>query len=267
MPMHIRVYAGRWAQQGGAMNYRLERGQPSGGQRAGLLRDVAKALREKDREKLARLRAQVDEVRKRKRGALRDVRSQCRRARREVRERVRQYRESERQRINAEVGRMRDAAQLTCAMKQEAVRDAAAQESTKARRALAAERQLQRDLRSAEQWERQKLRRLPRVPHEARSESDDRVRANIDPSLVPVFEKVKRSIKGNPRMSRTEAFLHWVEENPGDAVALQQAAADEEIKKLLREQREAERDARRRRKRAYKPSKAELDEYLRGVPF
>lgn len=236
-------------------------------QRARFLKDIAQTLRMKDREKLQALKDQIAEVKKRRRGALRLVVSKCRRARRNLRAQVKSYREQERARINEEVERMREAARLTCHMRKEAVKDAAMKAESKARRALQAERQLQRDLKSAEQYRRQKERAIRRTPSEARAESDDRVRANIDPELVPVFEKVKRSIKGTPHMSRTEAFLQWVEENPGDAVAIQQAAADVELKRLLKEQREAERLAKRRRARSYKPSKAELEAYLQGVPF
>lgn len=249
-------------------SFALQESVPSKkGERARFLREVAEDLRRKDRQKLAKLREDIERVRKQRRAALRDVRSQCRAGRRALRDQVHSYREQERARINKQVEEMRAAAQLTCAMKREAVRDTAAQKEAKARRELAAERQLQRDLRAADQWQRQKLRALPSIPHERRKESDDEVRQNVDPSLWPVWERVKRSIKGTARMSRTEAFLHWVEENPGDAVALQQQAADAEIKRLVKEQRAAEREAKRRRARTYKPSKAELAAYLEGVPF
>ena len=37
---------------------------------------------------------------------------------------------------------------------------------------------------------------------------------------------MKKKIKGGPRRSRTEAFLEWAEENPGEIVAIQQAGAE-----------------------------------------
>lgn len=238
-----------------------------GRQRAAFLKQIAQTLRAKDREKLQALKAQIAEVKKRRRGALRLVVTKCRRAGRDLRAQVKSYREQERARINQEVERMREAARLTCHMRKEAVKDAAMKLEAKAKRTLQAERQLQRDLKTAEQYGRQKERALRVTAREQQAESDDRVRANIDPELLPVWEKVKRSIKGSPKMSRTEAFLHWVEENPGDAVAIQQDAADAELKRLLREQREAEREAKRRRARSYRPSKAELAAHLEGVPF
>lgn len=58
-----------------------------------------------------------------------------------------------------------------------------------------------------------------------RRQSDDAVRANIPAELVRVFEKVKRGVRGSPHMSRTEAFLHWVEENPDEVLAIQDVRA------------------------------------------
>src|SRR6185295_17647714 len=68
----------------------------------------------------------------------------------------------------------------------------------------------------------------------ARGESDDEVRANIPPDLVPLFERVKRGIKGSARESRTEAFLRYVEEHPRE----QFAAVDDATDALIREMEE-----------------------------
>jgi hypothetical protein len=58
-----------------------------------------------------------------------------------------------------------------------------------------------------------------------RSESDDEVRANLPADLVPLLERVKRSIKAGPRQSRTEAFLEYAEEHPGEGCAPSPPAA------------------------------------------
>src|SRR5436190_6590454 len=42
-------------------------------------------------------------------------------------------------------------------------------------------------------------------------------------------------------MSRTEAFLHWVEENPDEVLAIQEADAEKQFRKLLAEQARLER--------------------------
>jgi hypothetical protein len=88
--------------------------------------------------------------------------------------------------------------------------------------------------------EEAKLGRGPRKARttktEREAESDCAVRANLPPELVTVFNKVKRHIKGTPRKSRTEAFLEWAEENPGEVYAAQQREADRELAKLIAEE-------------------------------
>lgn len=55
---------------------------------------------------------------------------------------------------------------------------------------------------------------------EGKAESDAEVLRNIDAELVPIWEVVKKSITGSAKRSRTEAFLHWVEENPDEIQAI-----------------------------------------------
>lgn len=74
-------------------------------------------------------------------------------------------------------------------------------------------RQLRAIGRSAKGREKERTRRGPSVA-ERRAESDDEVRASIDADLIPLWEKIKRSIKGSARLSRTDEFLHYVHEHP-----------------------------------------------------
>ena len=71
---------------------------------------------------------------------------------------------------------------------------------------------------------------------EALQESDDAVERDIDPSLVPVWRRVKRQFVDTPRMSRSEAFLHWVEEHPEEVAVLQEQVAMPTEESLEREQ-------------------------------
>ena len=59
--------------------------------------------------------------------------------------------------------------------------------------------------------------------------------AYIPRGLVKVFDKVRRHIKGSDRKCRTEAFLEWVEENPGEVYAIQERDAQREIARAVRE--------------------------------
>jgi hypothetical protein len=75
-------------------------------------------------------------------------------------------------------------------------------------------------------------------------ESDDEVRRNLDPPLVPVFNAVKRYIKPTARMDRTEAFLQWAHENPDEVLSLMQHDADRYLAQLLAEQSHTEKQLR-----------------------
>lgn len=99
---------------------------------------------------------------------------------------------------------------------------------------------------------------------ERRAESDDEVRSNIPPELVALFERVKRGIKASPRMSRTEAFLHYAEENPDDVLA----SADDKTDALIRRELEAQYGEARRSLRRPPPRPPRYTpEQLAAVPF
>lgn len=83
------------------------------------------------------------------------------------------------------------------------------------------------------------------VKAEQRRESDDEVRSNLPPDLAAVFTRVRRSIHGNARISRTEAFLHWAEENPGEVYAMQSEAAERDLARMVAEHHRLERHSRR----------------------
>jgi hypothetical protein len=80
-----------------------------------------------------------------------------------------------------------------------------------------------------------------------RSESDDEVRQNIPSDLVHLFDRMKRSIKAGSRMSRTEAFMQYVHENPREKYAASEDATDAIIREMQARQR-AGGDRRRRRR-------------------
>jgi hypothetical protein len=93
---------------------------------------------------------------------------------------------------------------------------------------------------------RQRRKEAPAITRiERRGESDDEVRGNIPPELVALFERVKRGIKASPRMSRTEAFLHYAEFNPDEVLAAISDKTDELVRQLEEQHREAQRVARR----------------------
>lgn len=64
---------------------------------------------------------------------------------------------------------------------------------------------------------RAKMRPLAKAKERA-SENDGEVEGNLPAEFVPLWRKVKKSIRGNARKSRTEAFLEYVAENPGEVI-------------------------------------------------
>jgi hypothetical protein len=84
---------------------------------------------------------------------------------------------------------------------------------------------------------------------ERRAEDDDAVRSNLPIDLVPVFDRVRKAIKGGPRKSRTEQFLEWAQENPGEVIAMQSLAADRDVDRLVAEYEQLQREEHKRSRR------------------
>ena len=229
--------------------------------------DTRRFIQERDRAQLKALRAALTAAQKRQAEARRKVIAQCRRNRERLKGSVKAYRLQERARINREVEDLRATARRTCELRKASVRKAGLSVRAQKRAELEAERHLQRDLRQTEAHAKRVHARHKRTAREVSAESDDEVRANIDADLVPVFDRVKKSVKASAHQSRTEAFLRYVEENPQEVIQLQQQSADLEVKRLLAEQAKAERSHVKHLKRGYQPTKAERDAYRESVPF
>lgn len=228
-----------------------------GGERKKLQRELVIHLRDRDKATLRELRARIHSARVARRIMLADARQACHVARLNLKERQ----QLERVAFRDEQRAARVVERSACATGK-----ARAKES-----GTAAERAALRELRDAATLQRQVRdadRRGVKVRSTAREraqEDDDAVRRNLPAELVPVFDVVKKRIKGSPRKSRTESFLEWAEENPGEIVALQQAEADEYLTKLLRQQREHGKTMRKAGR--YSGSVEELREALAAVPF
>jgi hypothetical protein len=193
------------------------------------------------KEKLAALRAELREARAQRKQAAFDAKERCRAERLATRERLRALR----MRVLAELretGRVeREAARSACAARHadaRAIRD----EVARARAKLAAEKQLQGDMRRIEREERARHANAPACVT-CRTETDDEVLANIPSELAPLFDRVKRSIKGGGRMSRSEAFLKYAETHPDEVLVASQDAADARVRELERKHCELAKEA------------------------
>jgi hypothetical protein len=117
----------------------------------------------------------------------------------------------------------------------------------RARAELVAERKYRRDLARIECANRQRYKETRRATRaERQGESDDEVRGSIPPELLPLWERVRRSIRGSSRMSRTEAFLHYAEEHPEEVLTVIEDKTEAIVRELERQEREASRALRRR---------------------
>lgn len=161
---------------------------------------------------LTQARALVSE----RKEAMRETVRQCQAGRIATKARLRELRRKTNDDVRASIERAKLAARDACRLRKAGAKARGTSRTERAKDELRQERQFQRELHRAEGRARRR-EALRNTRAERRQESDDEVRRNLDPEHWAVFDQVRRSIKGTPYMSRTEAFLHWIEENP-DAV-------------------------------------------------
>ena len=181
--------------------------------------DIAREHKRELREKLALLVADLRDARAMRRGAIVAAKHQCRAQKLSARTRARELRARLLEELREAIRAERAAARSSCAV---GLRDARgiANRVQRARLELLAERKYRREMRQIERSNRKRFLEAKRASAtELRGESDETVRGNIPPEMVPLFDKVKKSIRGSDRMSRTEAFLHYAEEHPGEVLA------------------------------------------------
>jgi len=183
--------------------------------KAKLRREIERARKEALRVRLAELRGLIKTARADRHAAIRGVQLDCKAKREQLRN--------------------------TCALRRVEASELGLRGIERARHVFAHE---QRDAKQIAQAGRPPKARS--TAKERQQESDDAVRGNLAPEMLRVFDSVKRHIKGGPRKSRTEEFLEWAEENPGEVYTLQARAADRELAALLAEEARANKELRRR---------------------
>jgi hypothetical protein len=200
-----------------------------------LIADVEKRERESLRQRLrlvriARQRA-VGRIRSWSRNRMAHLRARAKAARQKCLERLRAA-----SRRHAELVRQRRDLML-----QKADRRFAAVRARR-RRELDEAIRLQRLIRDRER----KALKPTTTARERAQESDDQVRRNLDADMIPIFDRVAPNIHGSAKMSRTEAFLHWLGENPDEVVRMRAEMAEQDVDRWLQEQHEQERRDKRR---------------------
>jgi hypothetical protein len=218
-----------------------------------------RALKLRDRTHARALKKKINEIKLERPSRLAKIRGLCRQARQSLRAQIITLREETRAELKRRVEAMREAQRGTCDQDKRSTLLELAKAVEQARAELM-------------QWEHHlkvTYGRKAGAPglakaraRERREESDDEVRRNLPPELVPVWHKVKTSIKAGPRRTRTEAFLEWVEDNSGEAHGIVYEAIERDVARMLKEHGEAER---RHRGRGY--SEADEAAALSAVPF
>jgi hypothetical protein len=201
-------------------------------QRAAIMKDISRAEKARAKAELAELRAQLKAAYAAKKGKTRAAIAACRAGRKAQRARAKARRAELLAKLAAETLQEKQAALAACDLGIASARSLVGRHaSTRAK--LEAERRFRAELRRIEAQNRARKSELTpkKVARDLQSESDDEVRANIPPELRGLFERVKRSVKGTGYKSRTEAFLHYAEENPAEVFA----GIDDETERLIRE--------------------------------
>ena len=209
--------------------------------RAALMKAIERELRTKNRGKLLALRAEWRRLRRERKSAIASALQGCRARRPPTLAQVR-----------AELRAERARARQLCDLDLEKAR-ALQSKAHQAKAELVAERAYQAAMRRIEAANRQKQKAVRRPLAKARDrESDDEVRGNIPPELVPLFDRVRRQIRATDRMTRTEAFLQYAHdhESEGEQWAALEGRVDDTIREL--ERRQAMSNPKKKNKRAKK---------------
>lgn len=180
-----------------------------------LRREIEKARREQFKSRLLELRGLISAARVARHEAIQAVKQDCAQKRIDLRQ--------------------------SCRTRAVVAKASGASEVARRRTKLLEEKGFEQKMRAAE-----RPSRLRSTAAQRRDEDDDAVRSNLEPDMVPVFNAVRKHIKGNLRKSRTEAFLQWAEENPSEVYDLMQHDADKYLAQLLAEEARTTRELRRR---------------------
>jgi hypothetical protein len=205
-------------------------------QRAAIRRDIEREHKAKARAVIASKRAAVKAARAHRKDAAAAARAECKADRAAVSARVQAERVRELAALKVRGVDARAAARAACVARRAAVGGTLAE----ARAALAAEKREQAELRRIEAGNR--AARPKRASRKERaSESDDAVRAELEPEELALWDRVGRSIKASPGMSRAEAFRRYVEQHPEEVAGAYSSEVDDQAMREAFEARSAPR--------------------------
>jgi hypothetical protein len=228
-----------------------------------LRRESERARRQRDREALVKLRANIRHARSLRKAQRREVIVMCQRGRAAARARVQALRAEYRAQLIAAVDSERSAARTACTTRQTRVRESGRGRMARAVAAMEHERKHQQHMRRFAKPASLKGRKASaRRAIEAITESDSEVRGNIPHELLPVWRAVKGKIKGTPRRSRTETFFEWVAEHEPQVRSILHRQFERDVDEMMEHEEEL-------RSRVMSPTayRAMSDRQLSEVPF
>jgi hypothetical protein len=190
------------------------------------------------RARTKQLRAELASARERRAAAMSRAVGVCRTRRKELRETLATRRAEFAAALKAEREAKTKVTRCACAARKARVRRGANQETARIKAALAEELRSRRE--ELEHLGRRRKEHRQRLREVEGRQTDEEVERELPEELVTVWRKTRRQFRGTERRSRAEAFLQWVEENPAEVVALQDADAERATKAMIRELQVAE---------------------------
>ena len=214
--------------------------------------------RQEARAHVARLRERLREALAAKKERMRELARVIRAERLALRERLRANRVRFLEELKAWERTQRTEAKDEWRRRREAARREAQDELARMRAEIAAERAHAADVRRIERETRERARR------HAADQSDDAVRAVIPSELLPLFERLARSIRGGAKRSRAEVFLMMAQERPEEVFRVVEPRVERIIRDTILELGRARRAARSPRAALPLPPKAANSNALTG---
>jgi hypothetical protein len=236
-------------------------------QREAILKEARREERKKHRAHLASLRQQIRDARAQRKAALAEAKTRCRTERLAARDRANALRDRLLQELRDAVRAERQSARQGCSARLSDAR-AITDRIQRTRAELEAERHFDRQMRRIEAGNRQRTKEIHRsTARERRRESDDVVSADLPAEYLGLWQRMKGQFQGTDRMTRTEQFLHFLEENPELLLQAMEDRSEQVIRDLERREREA-RSAYRTRPRGRQPyAEAPASSVEAEVPF
>lgn len=211
---------------------------PVGSFKDDLRRQMAKADRDRHAASMAAIEASIAALRKARGYERRKAQAACRMDVRNAFVASRQRFEA----IVAEARRERDAARrearegrASCGVANEQFLEPFSRRIRELEAQQDKERTFQRQLRQLERHGAS-AKKTRSTKAERKHESDDEVRYNLPAELLPLYEKIKRTLRVPAGMSRTEAVLHYAEEHPDEVLEATMEDADAVVARMVASQ-------------------------------